>query len=79
VKQNVPFHEADWTDNKTWIEQQLKREMYASGFSYEDSQKVAIQTDPMVAKAVDAIPQARALLDKSKKLIVERLRRDDRQ
>jgi carboxyl-terminal processing protease len=78
VKQNVAFKEADWTDNKTWIEQQLKREMYASGFSYEDSQKVAIQTDPMVAKAVDAIPQAKTLLDKSKKLIVERLRRDDR-
>ncbi len=52
--------------------------MYASGFSYEDSQKVAIQTDPMVAKAVDAMPQAKALLDKSKKLIVERLGRDNR-
>jgi carboxyl-terminal processing protease len=78
VKQNVAFKEADWTDNKTWIEQQLKREMYASGFSYEDSQKVAIQTDPMVAIAVDAIPQAKALLDKSKKLIVQRLGGDDR-
>ena len=78
LKQNIPFKEADWTDNKTWIEQQLKREMYASGFSFEESQKVAIQVDPMVAKAVDAMPQARALLDKSKKLIVERLGRDDR-
>jgi len=73
LKQNVPFTEAEWTDNKAWIAQQLKREMYATGFSYEESQKVAIETDPMVAKAIDAIPQARALLDKSKKLIVERL------
>jgi carboxyl-terminal processing protease len=78
LKQNIAFKEADWTENKTWIEQQLKREMYASGFSYEDSQKVAIQTDPMVAKAIDAMPQAKALLDKSKKLIVERLGRDNR-
>jgi carboxyl-terminal processing protease len=78
TSQSIPFAEADWTENKTWVEQQLKREMYATGFSFEDSQKVAVETDPMVAKAVDAVPQARTLLDKSKKLIVQRMRRDDR-
>jgi carboxyl-terminal processing protease len=77
LKQNIPFIEADWADNRTWIAQQLKREMYATGFSYEESQKVAIETDPMVAKAIDTMPQARALLDQSKKLIVQRLSRDD--
>jgi carboxyl-terminal processing protease len=76
LKQHVPFTEAQWTDNHVWIEQQLKREMYATAFSYEDSQKVAIQTDPEVLKAIDAMPEARALLDKSKKLIVERIQRD---
>ncbi len=78
TSQSIPFAEADWTENKTWVEQQLKREMYATGFSFEESQKVAVETDPMVAKAVDAVPQARTLLDKSKKLIVQRMRRDDR-
>ncbi len=77
LKQNIPFIEADWADNRAWIAQQLKREMYATGFSYEESQKVAIETDPMVAKAIEALPQARALLDQSKKLIVQRLSRDD--
>jgi hypothetical protein len=76
VKQALSFTEADWTDNHTWIQQQLKREMYATAFSYEDSQKVAIETDPEVLKAIDAMPDARALLDKSKKLIVERIQRD---
>ncbi len=78
MKQQVPFTEAEWNENRTWIQQQLKREMYATGFSYEDSQKVAIETDPMVAKAVEAMPEARALLDKSKKLIVQRIQRDVR-
>ena len=73
LKQKLPFTEADWTENHTWIQQQLKREMYATAFSYEDSQKVAIETDPMVVKAIDAMPEARALLDKSKKLIVQRI------
>ena len=72
LKQNIPFTEADWAENHTWIAQQLKREMYATGFSFEESQKVAIEVDPMVAKAAEALPQAEALLEKSKKLIVER-------
>ncbi len=76
MKQSVPFSEADWTENHTWIAQQLKREMYATAFSFEDSQKVAVETDPMVAKAIDAMPEAKALLDKSKKLIVQRTIRD---
>jgi hypothetical protein len=76
MQQNVPVTEADWNDNRTWIQQQLKREMYATAFSYEDSQKVAIETDPEVLKAIDAMSDARALLDKSKKLIVERIQRD---
>jgi len=78
-KQDIAFTEADWTENRAWVAQQLKREMYATGFSFEESQKVAIETDPEVVKAIDALPQARALLDSSKKLIVQRLNRDPRQ
>jgi carboxyl-terminal processing protease len=73
-KEKISFKETEWTENRTWIQQQLKREMYASGFSYEDSQRVAVETDPMVVKAIDVMPQAKALLDKSKKLIVQRIR-----
>jgi carboxyl-terminal processing protease len=79
VKQNVNISEAAWTANRTWIMQQLKREMYATGFSFEDSQKVAMEVDPEVSKAIDALPQAKSLLEKSKKLIVQRITRDDRQ
>ena len=78
LDQSLPFTEAEWAENHIWIRQQLKREMYATAFSYEDSQKVAIEVDPMVQKAVDAMPQAKELREKSKKLIVQRINRDDR-
>jgi carboxyl-terminal processing protease len=78
MDQKIPFTDADWNENHIWIEQQLKREMYATGFTYEDSQKVAIETDPEVARAVDSMPEARALLERAKKLIVERIQRDGR-
>jgi carboxyl-terminal processing protease len=76
LKQQVSFTEGDWTENRTWLLQQLKREMYATAFSYEESQKVAAEADPMVLKAIDSMPEAKALLDKSKKLIVQRTNRD---
>lgn len=70
---NVTFTEAEWTENLDWVKAQLKREMYITAFSYEASQKVAAETDPVVLKAVDAMPNAKALLEKSKKLVVERI------
>jgi len=78
LSQNIPFTEAEWAENNGWIKDQLKKEMYATAFSYEHSQRVKIQTDPEVLKAIDAMSEARALLDKSKKLIVQRINQDDR-
>ena len=78
LSHKVDFTEAEWAENHTWIQQQLKREMYATAFSVEQSQRVATETDPEVEKAMEALPQARALLDKSKKLIVQRTNRDSR-
>ena len=53
--------------------QELKREMYITAFSYEDSQRVAIEQDPAVQKAMDSMPNAKKLLDNAKKLLVERI------
>jgi carboxyl-terminal processing protease len=76
LKNTVPFTEAEFTENHDWVKQQLKKEMYTTGFSFEDSQRVATESDPMVLKAIDALPEAKNLLDKSKKLIVQRYGRE---
>jgi carboxyl-terminal processing protease len=73
LKNKFDFTEADFTANHTWIKQELKREMYITAFSYEDSQRVAIEQDPAVQKAIDSMPNAKKLLDNAKKLLVERI------
>lgn len=73
LKNNVTFTEAEFTENHQWIKDQLKREMYITAFSYEESQRVAIEQDPMVVKAIDALPKAKALLDSAKKQMVQRM------
>ena len=73
TKNAVKFSELDFTENHQWIKDQLKQEMYITAFSYNDSDRVRIEQDAEVAKAVEAMPKAQTLLDKAKKLMVQRM------
>jgi len=73
LKNKVNFTEMEFTENHQWIKDQLKREMYITAFSYEESQRVAIEQDPAVQKAVEALPKAKSLLDSAKKQMVQRM------
>ena len=67
---DVHFTEAEFTENHQWIKDQLKREMYITGFNIDASDRVAIQQDPEIAKAVEAMPKAKLLLENTKKIVV---------
>ncbi len=75
TKDKVTFTEAEFNDNRQWLKQTSSSgEMYITAFTFEDSQRVAIEQDPMeVAKAIDSLPKAKELLDNAKKLLVERV------
>jgi carboxyl-terminal processing protease len=66
MKQGVEFTEADWARDHGWLRDALRQEMYITAFSYEDSQKVAVEQDVEVQKAMDAMPKAAHLLADSK-------------
>jgi carboxyl-terminal processing protease len=72
LKEGVQFTEAEWAENQQWIRQQLTREMYITAYGSEESRKYAVETDPMVAKAVDSMPKARALQETAKKTVAQR-------
>jgi hypothetical protein len=73
LKNSAEFTEAEFTENHDWIKRELKREMYITAFSFEASQRVAIEQDPEVQKAIDSMPQAMTLLKSSRKLLVQRI------
>ena len=73
IAKNIKFSELDFTQNHQWIKDQLKQEMYNTAFGYDDSNRVAVEQDPEVAAAIEALPKAQGLLDKAKKMLVERL------
>ncbi len=66
------FTESDFTKDHEWIKRYLTKEMDIWAFNVDESDKVFAKTDPEVATAVRALPQASALLESAKKVIVER-------
>ena len=73
LNNKAEFSEADFTSHHDWIKHELKREMYITAFSFEDSERVAIEQDPEVSKALDSMAKAKGLLENAKKLLVERV------
>ncbi|HUI54458.1 MAG TPA: S41 family peptidase [Bryobacteraceae bacterium] len=74
LKQNYTFTEAEFTQDHDWIMRDLKDEMYKTAFNLDESERVSIESDPEVERAVDAMPKAKALLDTARKIVVERMR-----
>jgi carboxyl-terminal processing protease len=72
IEAKIPFTEADYAQNHDWVKAQLKREMYAYAFTIDEANRVAVETDPEVAKAVESMPKARALLENAKRLLAQR-------
>ncbi len=73
MKNKIEFTEDEFAANHDWIKEQLKREMYITGFSLEQSEKVRIEQDREISQAVEAMPKAQALVDRTKKLMVQRV------
>ena len=73
LKHGTSFTESEFMQDRDWITRYLAREMYITAFNIDESDRVFAQTDPEVAKAVDAMPKANALLETTKKIIVERM------
>jgi len=72
LKDGVEFTEAEFAENNDWIRQQLRREMFITAFGIDDSRRLAIETDPVVLKAVESLGKAKELLENAKKLLVQR-------
>jgi carboxyl-terminal processing protease len=71
-KQKVSFTEADIAENREWIQRKIKREVFLSVFGMEESYKVELENDVQVQRAIEELPQARALYDNARKLLAQR-------
>ena len=71
-KKNVRYTEPEIAENLAWIQRKIKQEVFLSTFGLQESFKVQLEADPQVQKAVEAVPQARALYENARKVIARR-------
>jgi carboxyl-terminal processing protease len=78
LKNNFTFTEAEFAENNDWMKTQLKREAFITAFSIDESMKFGVETDPVIQKALDSLPKAKALVESTRKQIVRRDTRSER-
>jgi carboxyl-terminal processing protease len=71
-EEKVPYTEADLLQNDEWVKSNIKSEIFVDAFGQEEGLKVKAESDPEVLKALDLLPQARALAENAKKIIAQR-------
>ncbi len=70
-REKIPYTEADIQQNLDWIKGEIKKEVFMSVFGLPAGFEVELQTDPQVLRAVESIPQARALYQNVRKVMAQ--------
>jgi carboxyl-terminal processing protease len=73
AKHNVHYTEPELAENLDWIKRKIKQEVFMSVYGQQEGFKVELEADPQVQKAVDSIPQARALYENARKIVAQRM------
>src|SRR6202522_342901 len=68
---NIPYTEAELLDNNDWLRSNIKTEIFIDAFGQDEGLKVRAESDPMVVKGLELLPQAKALADNAKKIVAE--------
>src|SRR5437667_3518519 len=72
-KHNVRYTEPEMAESQDWLKRKIKQEVFMSVFNMQEGFKVLLEGDPQVQKAVEAIPQARALYQNARRVVAQRI------
>ena len=71
-KEKISYTEPDIAANLDWIKRQIKKEVFLSVFGLQQGYQVELEDDPQVLKAIEAIPQAKALYQNVRRTTAQR-------
>jgi carboxyl-terminal processing protease len=70
--QHIPFTEDQIQQNAAWLNWEIKREVFTTVFGLDAGYKVELDNDPQLEKAVESLPQAKALYATARKVVAQR-------
>ena len=59
-------------DNEEWVRSNIKAELFVNQYGAQEGLRVHAETDPIVLKGLDLLPQAKQLADNAKKILAEK-------
>lgn len=68
----IAYQETDFVENLEFIRRQIKYEYFLSHFTPEEAQKVFLEGDAQVARALEVLPEARALFQNARKAMASK-------
>ena len=71
-QQGVIFTDAEFGQNRAWVEEQLRIELYSRAFDKRSADRLLWTNDPEVRQAVESLPRAHALLEQVKRAMMRR-------
>ena len=77
-KSNATFTDEDFKANLEWVKNTIQAEIYKTAFDIDEAARYEIEIDPEILKAIEALPKARELGDKARKMIVQRMAEPNR-
>jgi carboxyl-terminal processing protease len=72
VQQKIEFTPDEFAQNRAWIEERLKVELYTRAFSKRSADRLAAGDDAEVHQAIDSLSRANALLEQVKRAMMRR-------
>jgi hypothetical protein len=71
-REKVPYTEDDLAQNLGWVKREIRKEAIISVFGLTEGAKVDLDEDVQLQKAIESLPQARALYENARKIIAQR-------
>jgi len=71
-EEKVPYTEADLVQDNDWVRANIKSEIFTDAFGQTEGLKVKEEADPLVLKALELLPEAKALAENARRIVAER-------
>ena len=71
-RQHIKYSDQELQANDAWLKWEIKREVFTTLFGLNEGYKVALENDAQLNKAVESIPQAKALYANARKVVAQR-------
>ena len=64
IERGIPFSDVEFERDRAWVDQQMREEIYTRAFDRRHAERVAVEEDPEVRKAISSLPSALTLLER---------------